>query len=413
LPIGSKTMLDDIVLNFNGFKKTNAAATFTAQWNSTFSQLSITPQGLIGSAQYSLDMRNVFNSGKITDAAGNALVNNTKLVGDFELLNFTTSGSSIVPSPPNVTRKFVQGTYNYLDYNGGAIELEWNYDANARSYRVYKSVNNGAFVIDAKDVYAIQYTENTGSLVVPLNATSPLSSGSVRYQVTVVSKDLVESSPSSIITVTDQVSPQLLVVNPPQSVGGSNINNWAYLLPFSEPLVVSTAEYLANYSFINTDTVIFTPVEADYLGYNANDGRYYVKLFAGTDLPFPNGYSVKVGSGVTDLAGNAMDNAASAYVFTPPPVPVLVSPADGATGVSPNPTLSWKKANGATSYHLQISAFNTFVTTVYDNSKIVGTSAAVPASNTLTSGVTYYWRVSATDDRGSSVYSAARSFTVQ
>ncbi|MDD5674589.1 MAG: glycoside hydrolase family 16 protein, partial [Chitinivibrionales bacterium] len=40
---------------------------------------------------------------------------------------------------------------------------------------------------------------------------------------------------------------------------------------------------------------------------------------------------------------------------TPPPVPGLVSPGNGATNVAINPTLNWNASSGATSYSLQVS----------------------------------------------------------
>ena len=408
LPIGSKTMLDDITFSFNGLKKASDALGFTAQWNSTYSQLTITPQGLVGSARYTLDMTTVFNSGKITDAAGNPLVNNTNITGDFEPLSFTTSGGSAVPAAPVVTRRIVPGQYVNLDYNGGVVGLEWNYDQNARSYNIYKSVDGGSLVLLQSDYQGIQFRDNSGSLVVPLGAQNPLSVGNVSYIVRAVSKDLVEGSSSNVVTVTDNVQPQLINVAV-ASAGGAY--DWIYTLQFSEPLVVSSAEVASNYSIVNYDTVTFQVKEADYLGYNAGSNRYHIQLLVTTDLPQPAGYSLQVSStALTDLAGNTVDPATILFTFSAPPVPVLISPNDGSTGIGVPVSLMWKAANGATSYRLQISTMNTFATTVVDTTGITGTSDIVGAP-TLQTGTLYYWRVRATNAAGTTAFSAARRFT--
>lgn len=415
LPIGSKTMLDDIAVNFAGMKKTTGAVGFTAQWNSTFSQLTIAPQGMVGSARYSLDMTIVFNSGKLTDAAGNALVNNPKITGDFELLNFTTSGGTTAPAPPNVVRRYVPGQFGAVNFNGGTVGLEWNYDQNVRSYNIYKSVNGSPFQLLQKDFYGTQFQENCGSLVLPLNyvpqnQSNPLGASSVSYEVTALSKDLVESQISNEIKITDGVNPRLVgvVVSP---AGGSY--NWDYALHFSEPLTVSNAEVPSNYTILNHDTVSFNIVRADYLGYDALSSTYDVQLYVTTNLPQPAGYSLQVNpTGVTDLAGNSIDTSAAGNVFTfsAPPTPVPLAPNSGATGLGLPTTLVWQAANGAISYHLQISTVNTFATSVVDQSGITATNYNVDAT-VLTIGTLYYWRVSARNAAGTSAYTATRQFT--
>ena len=101
----------------------------------------------------------------------------------------------------------------------------------------------------------------------------------------------------------------------------------------------------------------------------------------------------------------------SAWNFTtvaPPPPPVLATPANGATGVATNPTLTWNASTGAISYRLQVSTDPAFGTTVVDQTNIPSTSSAVSA---LTANTTYYWHVSATNGGGTSAYSTAWNFT--
>ena len=91
-----------------------------------------------------------------------------------------------------------------------------------------------------------------------------------------------------------------------------------------------------------------------------------------------------------------------------PSAPVLALPADGATGTTLTPTLSWNASLGAVSYRTQVSTVNTFASTVFDQSPIASTS--VPASG-LSYSTQYYWRVNATNPGGTSDWSSTRSFT--
>ena len=91
----------------------------------------------------------------------------------------------------------------------------------------------------------------------------------------------------------------------------------------------------------------------------------------------------------------------------PPQPPVLLSPADGITGGSKNPTLTWSASAGATSYRVQVSASASFAVLVVDQSGIANTSYALTS---LADSTQYYWRVSASNAAGSSAFSAAWGF---
>ena len=115
-------------------------------------------------------------------------------------------------------------------------------------------------------------------------------------------------------------------------------------------------------------------------------------------------------------SSNGTDNSAysSSWSFTTiaapqlPAVPTLVSPADLATNVALNPTLSWNTAANATSYHAQVSTQSNFSSTVFDQSSIAGTSVQV---NGLLNNTVYYWRVQSSNGTDNSAYSSSRSFT--
>lgn len=407
LPLGQSTMLDDIAITYLGLKKITGPTTFSAQWNSSFTQLTITPQGLIGSARYTASIQTAANSGKLTDISGRVLINNTSLTGDFEAMQFTTSGNSTTPAAPILSRRSILGLYTDLDYLGGTVGLAWNLDANARSYNIYKSINGGSFELLQKDVYGVQYADNSGSLVFPAGAANPLTSASVRYFVRAVSKDLVESPASNPISVGDDVLPVLNTANVTITPYLSSANNsYAILFRFSEPLNQASAQLVDNYSFVNTDIVTITKDRADYLGYSS-PGVYLVQLKVSTGpLTLPAGYTLAV-SNVSDLAGNKIDPATK--FITAPAQPIMALPANGQAGVSTNPTVSWNSANGALSYHLQISINPSFSSFVKDTQNIATTSASFGTG--FLSGTSYYWRVAGRNSAGDGAFSNVFSFT--
>jgi len=88
--------------------------------------------------------------------------------------------------------------------------------------------------------------------------------------------------------------------------------------------------------------------------------------------------------------------------------PTLVAPADGAVNQAVNPTMSWNAVAGAGTYRLQVSLSPAFVSTVFNDSTIAGTSQPISG---LAVGTTYYWRVNAKISGATGAYSAVWSFT--
>ena len=408
LGLGHKTILDDITVSFSGLKKTAGLLNTEISWNNEMTQLIIQPKNVVGSAKYDIDVTSALP--KLEDEAGLKVVDNPEIVGDFEKLYFTTAGQSVVPTAPSLTRRIVPGAYEYLDYNGGTVNLEWNSDPSARSYNLYRQIGDGSFELIDSDIFSLIVSDATGMLVTPA-VNDPLSAITVKYQVCAVSKDLVEGPPSNTITISDDISPQL--------IGTSVINlasqRYQFNFRFSEPLVISSAEDLNNYTIQDPDTVVFTKERAAYMGYNSTNNDYEVLLTVSISNSevLPRGFSVILGNEIVDLAGRSINSSANTYVYSSPPTPVLFSPPDNSTNISSSQVLTWKISNGALSYRLQISTNVNFTSTIFDSDKITSTSFSLDAVSGLVSGAKYYWRVQAANSVGSSAFSTTWSFTLQ
>jgi hypothetical protein len=149
--------------------------------------------------------------------------------------------------------------------------------------------------------------------------------------------------------------------------------------------------YYANFywSVVNLTGITATSYAVSGLSYNTT---YYWRVSA------------------TNSSGTSDWPTAWSFVTGPPPplAPTLVSPSDGAAGISTSPTLSWGASSGATSYRVQVSTNTSFSPTVVDQDGIGATSYGVAG---LTGNTTYYWRVNATNVSGTSSWSPVWSFT--
>ena len=96
-------------------------------------------------------------------------------------------------------------------------------------------------------------------------------------------------------------------------------------------------------------------------------------------------------------------------VVTVSGVPVNMNPANSATGVAVNPTLTWSAVTGAITYRVQVSTASDFSTgIVVDDSTLTTASKAV---SSLMNNTVYYWHVNAKNAGGTSAWSTASSFT--
>jgi hypothetical protein len=93
---------------------------------------------------------------------------------------------------------------------------------------------------------------------------------------------------------------------------------------------------------------------------------------------------------------------------TPPNIPVLSSPQNGATGVATTPFLDWGDVSGATSYDVQVCSDSNCSSVVRSANVTESQWIVSPA---LVKGTTYYWRVRSVNACGPSSWSGIRSFT--
>jgi hypothetical protein len=168
---------------------------------------------------------------------------------------------------------------------------------------------------------------------------------------------------------------------------------------------------------VTTNTITSTPagiILTHFWGFNASTGTYF-NADPGTIDP-GKAYWVKVSQdGLLTLDATAtQSNPAPPSSETPPPPPsappppTLLSPANGATGVSTLPTLSWNASEDATSYRVQVSASASFSPLTYD---YPGLSVTSKQTGALEGNTTYYWHSTATNNFGTSAWSTTSSFT--
>jgi photosystem II stability/assembly factor-like uncharacterized protein len=92
--------------------------------------------------------------------------------------------------------------------------------------------------------------------------------------------------------------------------------------------------------------------------------------------------------------------------------PILLSPVNGATGLSQTPALDWSDVTYATKYKVQVSEQSDFSTKLIDDSTITSSQFTVPGG-ILNIGTLYYWRAAAGNDTLWSQFSETWNFTTR
>ena len=91
-----------------------------------------------------------------------------------------------------------------------------------------------------------------------------------------------------------------------------------------------------------------------------------------------------------------------------PKTPILLAPNKAAKNIPHSITLSWKESNCASSYTLQVSENDSFSSFIYNQSGLTTTSSSLSG---LDNTKTYYWRINAVSNYGTSDWSDTWSFT--
>jgi len=172
--------------------------------------------------------------------------------------------------------------------------------------------------------------------------------------------------------------------------------------------------------WIYTSGWVSGPTQKDYLimKYDRYTGaemwaRSYFGPSSGDDGAFRIGLDASqnvIVSGDSFGGASNFDWATIKFIQTPPAAPVLVTPANGATGVSLTATLDWNDVPDADTYQLQVSTSSTFSTTVINLGTLTASQYTIP-SGILSSNTQYYWRVTAFNEYGYSAIAGPRSFT--
>jgi hypothetical protein len=91
-----------------------------------------------------------------------------------------------------------------------------------------------------------------------------------------------------------------------------------------------------------------------------------------------------------------------------PVAPILVSPEDGSIDVSTSVSAIWQTVSGADSYRIQVSKVSDFSSTVVNVGNVTNSSYQITG---LENSTLYYWRVNASNESGTSLWSEVWSFT--
>ena len=91
-----------------------------------------------------------------------------------------------------------------------------------------------------------------------------------------------------------------------------------------------------------------------------------------------------------------------------PGAPTLLSPPNGDTALPLSNLLTWSSVANTATYHIQVATVSTFATSIINDSIVNTTTKSVSG---LQSGMTYYWRVNASNYSGTSMWSTVWHFT--
>lgn len=300
----------DINVSYGG-QKAAGNMVHTMAWNAAFDKLTISIPNTGVSAKYTVDLSllspitagGTTTLGKLQDQAGNGLENSPVLSNN--VLSFSTSGGVAAAAPVILSPNAAS-----LDSAATSVILDWQPVLGAtKGYYIYRSTRSylttgitEPFIQLAGPITASTYTDTQAASGFNFLATTETGRYYV-YRVTAINSDLIESAPSNEVTVKDVIAPTAVGTSGVCVAPGGNsltvttpvtaTTNGQVKFTFSESLDVIAAETLANYTGTNISAVSLTSPTTVVLDFSA-------------PITCVNTNNVTVGTGIKDVAGNAL-----------------------------------------------------------------------------------------------------------
>ncbi|MBI5193072.1 MAG: Ig-like domain-containing protein [Nitrospirae bacterium] len=231
----------DVAVNYDGIKASNIAHTLS--WSTDFKSLTVSIPTLAPSARYSVNITGV----TLVDSSDTAVSN----LGAKGLVAFTTNGGATA-SAPTVT--LVNNTG--IDYSGVNPVLDWLPVSGAKSYNIYRAMNQVWGSTINSGAYKFVNTSNQSDFT---DTTIPDNDGdgytfiedrqtmlTYSYVVKSVNSDFTESDGSAAVTAEDKVKPKLDIAAG-AFVADIKDENSTITLSFNEPMDESSVETAGNY----------------------------------------------------------------------------------------------------------------------------------------------------------------------
>lgn len=308
--VNSGTMIDDILLFEVGSKAKDADGNYEIdlEWSDDFRTLTISPiDELMDAYNYRLNTSAFLN--QITDNEDNSLTYNSSTfvqsATEAGIIDFSTSGDTRTPSNPNIA---VQ-SYS-IDWNGGNANLRWAVNtsgAEIAHYEVYTRKDDINFTktstIDVSQAFddVIQTSISTGLLVKKEQSTydTPVS---LDVKLKAVSKNLVKSTFSNTVSISDNVKPGL------ESASYNNADS-TITAEFSEPMDFQSLKNTSRYQIVDNfgDVIEDVSITDTRLVYSEN-GITEVELQLSEENNNVTNHRLIVATSITDLTGNGVDN---------------------------------------------------------------------------------------------------------
>jgi len=310
---GVVTIGDNIDVRFTGSKADNVAHSLS--WNTEMTQLMVTIPNLAASATYEVKILAAASAAdRLTDVNDEPLDINLSDGNDGTdiVASFSTSGGATLAAHTDLAMV----TAN-VDSGTGTVTLDWNWQAGAAGYNVYRSTtegsgstafNAGSFDLLVADHNVSNYDDTTVGFI---TGELPVS---YSYVIRAVNSDGVESANSNAVSAADVTNVRLTAVAA-FSDADSDGNCETTTLTFGEAVSEAAAEagtysyrmgaIQANATKVATSAVLktLTTVELTFPDDSAC-ADFTDDVDDSEDLTV---------SGITDLAGNAIDNAGNVW----------------------------------------------------------------------------------------------------